>query len=528
MNNPGVHFENAEEAAAHLAAIVESSFDAIISKNLNGIITSWNKSAASIFGFTPDEAIGQHISLIIPAERLEEEREIIAKIQAGQTIEHFETIRCRKDGTLVTLSLSISPVRNASGKIIGASKIARDISERKKTEEALQELSERKEDFVANMSHELRTPLNAVVGLTNILMQTSPLTQKQTHYLDALKVSSDNLLSLINDILDFSKLEQDAILLEEIHFDFFQTIEKIKLLSNFKAREKRIDLIVDYDPNLPHAFIGDPLRLHQIINNLVSNALKFTDEGFVKLEVTSASGEDLIQGVVIKVTDTGIGIDPSKQETVFDKFTQADNSIARRYGGSGLGLAICRTLIHKMGGTIQLESTPGMGSCFTATIPLRKAPQIVAGDAGISNPTPASGMNHKNVLVVEDHESNALVTSVLLEEYGLTYDIAPNGLDALRRFRKTAYDVILMDIQMPELDGIDATKTIRKIEREEMLHHTPIIAMTAHVMEKDKSKCLSAGMDDFLSKPFERDLLLKKIDHFLRLRPSQTAQRVEA
>ncbi len=511
------------EAAAYLAAIIESTYDAIISKTLEGIITTWNKSAERIFGFTADEAVGQHISLIIPSDRLDEERHIIEKIQQGQRIEHFETVRMHKDGSLIDISVTISPVRDDSGKIIGASKIARDIADRKKTEEGLRDLAQRKDDFIANMSHELRTPMNAVVGLTNILLQSKPLTPTQSHYLETLKVSADNLLALINDVLDFSKLEQDAIFLEQIPFDLYQLVGKIHLLGSFKAREKNIDLVVNYSEDLPHNFIGDPLRIHQIINNLVTNALKFTDKGEVIVNVSSPQNvSDPIQGLIIEVRDTGIGIEDDKREIIFEKFGQADSSIARRFGGSGLGLSICKTLIDKMGGTIQVDSKIGVGTCFTVTLPLRKAPEVIEIQ---QNPLDddKSKKQKRNVLIVEDHESNALVVSILLEEQGLTYDIASNGLDALRKFKKVQYDVILMDIQMPELDGIDTTRTIRKIERDELMVPTPIIAMTAHVMERDKDKCLSAGMNDFLSKPFERQVLFKKIDYFMNSTSPETA-----
>lgn len=514
MNISGLQMKGSD-AAFYLAAIIESSRDAVISKTLDGMIVSWNKSAERVFGFTAAEAIGQHISLIIPPDRLPEEGQIIEKISRGESLEHYETIRMHKDGSLINISVTISPVRNQDGTIIGASKIARDIEDRKKAEETMFDLAQRKDDFIANMSHELRTPMNAVVGLTNILLQSRPLTSTQAHYLETLKVSADNLLVLINDVLDFSKLEQGAIFLEEIPFNLKKIIEKIHVVSSFKAREKTVDFFIDYKDNMQTSFIGDPLRIHQILNNLVTNALKFTDKGRVDVVVSSVSNDDgPIQGIIIQVRDTGIGIETDNINHIFEKFSQADTSIARRYGGSGLGLSICKNLIDKMGGTIQVESTPGVGTCFTVTIPLRKT--IVKVDENIEPEEGKTSIRQRNVLIVEDHESNALVTSILLEEQGLTYDIANNGLDALRKFKKTRYDVILMDIQMPELDGIDTTRTIRRIEHDETLAPTPIIAMTAHVMERDKDKCLSAGMDDFLSKPFERQMLFKKIDYFLR------------
>lgn len=512
MKHIGLQIDGSD-AASYLAAIVESSHDAIISKTLDGVIVSWNKSAERLFGYSAAEAIGQHISLIIPSDRMQEEAVIIQKIKNGQSIEHFETVRMKKDGEFVDISVTISPVINNEGIIVGASKIARNIAERKRAEEEMRDFVQRRDDFVANVSHELRTPMNAVVGITNILMDSKPLTSTQSHYLETLKVSADNLLALINDVLDFSKLEHDAIFLEEIKIDLRSLVKKIHVIGNFRAKEKGIKLNIHYNNDVADCFIGDPLRIHQIVNNLVTNALKFTEKGSVDIHVSKLVGRTGSDGVVIQVKDTGIGIAPERCNAIFEKFNQGDSSIARRYGGSGLGLSICKSLVACMKGEISVESEVGVGTTFTVSLPLKSVAKPL-GENLVQDDEMYS-QRHRNILLVEDHESNALVVSILLEEEGLTYDIANNGLDALRKFKKTQYDVILMDIQMPELDGIDATRSIRKIEREEDLNPTPIIAMTAHVMERDKDQCLSAGMNDFLSKPFERQNLLQKISNFM-------------
>ncbi len=498
-------FVDFDEIAARnfLAAIVDSSDDAIVGKNLNGIIISWNAAAERIFGYTPDEAVGQHINLIIPAERTDEEFIILGKVKNGQRVNHFETVRRRKDGALINISLSVSPVHDASGIVIGASKIARDITEQRRTEHALADSNRRKEEFLANISHELRTPMNAVIGLANILDASPSLTDKEHKYVTTLKQSADSLMALINSLLDFSKLETGSFDLEEIEFDLPEIIHKTATMFSFKAKEKSLSLNVIFDTPVNRFYHGDPLRVQQILNNLLSNAIKFTGSGTIELRLQLKENHGDRTTILMTVSDTGIGIPADKIAVVFDKFVQADASTTRKYGGSGLGLAICKTIVAKMGGTINVSSREGIGTIFTLELPFKNSATVEM--VMPTNETSAS--NKKNVLVVEDYEANMLVITTLLEQMGYDYDGAEDGLEALKKFQNGAYDVVLMDVQMQGMDGFQSTTHMRAFETERNRARTPIVAMTAHVAESDKHKCTEVGMDDFLPKPFDPGLL---------------------
>lgn len=509
---------NAERTSAYLSAIIESSDDAIIAKDLSGFVTAWNKSAERIFGYSEKEIVGKHITLLIPSERLHEEDKILVTLKAGERIDHFETIRRHKSGQLIPVSLTVSPIRNLAGNIVGASKIARDISVRIRAEESLRETSRKKDDFVANMSHELRTPMNAVIGLSNLLYTMEGMPAKAVKFVETLKTSADHLMNLIDDLLDFAKIEDESFEIESVKFNLPELIEKIVSVANVKVQEKGLEIYVRLSPALRRHYIGDPLRLHQVLMNLLSNAIKFTNEGSVELDISDApAGADAETRVTFRVSDTGIGIPPDKLETIFEKFTQADSSITRKYGGSGLGLAIAQTCVRKMGGTLTVESRLGVGTTFMFSLPLPFADDASTVGKFSMTKTPVKPAQKKNILLVEDYEANVVVVSALLEQLGYDYDIAQNGLDAVRKYLSIRYDVILMDVQMNEMDGFEATKRIRQIENEKNFQRIPIIAMTAHVTEQDKDKCLDVGMDDFISKPFDHSLLSQKIARYIAI-----------
>lgn len=509
----------AERASAYLAAIIESSDDAIISKDLSGYITSWNKSAERIFGYTAEEVIGRHITIIIPTERLSEEDNILKTLKSGKRVDHFETVRRHKDGHLVNVSLTVSPIRDSSNKIVGASKVSRNISDKLRAEKELNETIKKKDEFIANMSHELRTPMNAVIGVANILKRMDEIPEKAKKYIDTLKNSADNMIDLINDLLDFAKIESNTLEIENIEFNLIEAIKKIINLSEIRAQEKKINLYINYSPDLSQNYIGDPLRVSQILTNLITNSIKFTNEGFIQLDVfTEGSEEEETSHVTFKISDTGIGIEKSKLELVFEKFTQADSSITRKYGGSGLGLAIVKSYVEKMRGSIKVESEEGVGTTFFVTLPLKKAGDINFSEEDKINNSSHRLRNKKNILLVEDYEPNIIVAGALLEDAGYNYDIARNGYEAIRKFSQNRYDVILMDIQMHELDGLEATFRIRKMEIEKKLGYTPIVAITAHVKDQDKTKCYNAGMDDFIPKPFDPQILQQKIEKYISIK----------
>lgn len=499
------------DSRAYLAAIVESSDDAIVGKTLDGIIVSWNTGAQRIFGYTPEEAIGQHINLIIPIERRDEEFIIIGNVRAGKRVDHFETVRQAKDGSAVDLSLTISPIRSEDGTIIGASKIARNITEQKRTEKKLKELSERKDEFLANISHELRTPMNAVIGLANILSVSKSMNNKERQIVNTLKQSADGLMGLINNLLDFSRLEADTLQIEHIEFDFADMIERTVSVMNVKAQEKNLPIHVTYAPQIRRYYIGDSFRIQQIITNLLSNAIKFTERGEIKIHITAEDTADKHTLIRIDIADTGIGIAADKTDLIFEKFVQADASTTRKYGGSGLGLSICKALAEAMGGTISVKSRLDIGSTFTLNLPLQSSTRA----AEITATRMHAEAARKNVLVTDDYAPNLVVVTALLDLMGYDYDLAENGTEALQKYQNTLYDVILMDVQMHGMDGFEVTRRIRDFEKENTRARVPIIAMTAHVMESDRIKCIDAGMDGFIPKPFDPAQLEDRLKDFI-------------
>lgn len=507
-----------EKAAAYLGAIIESSDDAIIGKDLNGVVTSWNKSAERIFGYSAEEIIGRHITKILPSERLDEEDKILSTLKEGKRIDHFETWRRHKDGHLIPVALTVSPIRDSAGNIIGASKISRDISERIRSEENLKEISHKKDEFLANMSHELRTPMNAIIGITNLLKMSDDLSPKVTRYVDTLANSADNLLGLINDLLDFAKIESDSFMLETAEFSLTAQVENVISIANVKAREKNLDLYINCAPELNRYFMGDPLRLRQVLTNLLSNAIKFTEKGSISLDISGTIEQaPKTAWLIFKITDSGIGIAEDKLFTIFEKFVQADSSITRRYGGTGLGLSITKACVEKMGGSIAVGSQPGLGSTFTVRLPFPTTDKTSSIESFSAKSAPMPVIASKNVLLVEDYEPNVIVAGETLNAMGFDYDVARNGFEALKKFDQGKYDVVLMDVQMHEMDGLEATRRIRRLEKDRSLHRTPIIAMTAHVRDQDKEKCLEAGMDDFIPKPFNPASLEKKIRASIQL-----------
>jgi signal transduction histidine kinase/ActR/RegA family two-component response regulator len=377
-----------------------------------------------------------------------------------------------------------------------------------------------KSEFLANMSHEIRTPMNAIMGLSQILNMSSPLTNKQKEYIKTLQMSADSLLSLINDLLDISKIEARTVELEKIPFNLAQLIDEIVEISSIQAHEKNVKFIMAGNLEREMVFIGDPTRLRQIFLNLCSNAVKFTERGDVTLTVNRQPiDKKNMCWMTLEVKDTGIGIAPEKLETIFEKFVQADSSITRKYGGTGLGLAITKTLVEIMGGTIEVESVTGQGSVFRVSLPLKVSKtNIPANDMNLdraqTNTAPKRDLGR--ILLVEDYDPNVLVAGAFLEEFGYSYDVASDGVQALERFKDATYVAVLMDVQMPKMNGFEATKTIRTIELQNRKAPLPIIGMTAHALAGDRERCLEAGMDDYICKPFNADELKCKLEAYVR------------
>lgn len=377
--------------------------------------------------------------------------------------------------------------------------------------EQAQEANRLKSEFLANMSHEVRTPLNGVLGMVNLALGTT-LTAEQREYLQAARESGESLLAIINDILDFSKIEAGRLELEQIPVSLHSLVHQVAQLHRPQALSKGLEFRVIIHPSTPVMVLGDPVRLSQVLNNLLSNAIKFTDRGFVELSL-QGSRQNHITHTIIQVRDTGIGIPADKLDVIFDPFRQADGSTTRRYGGTGLGLAICARLSQLMNGTLSVESRPGQGSLFTFSVPLQPLePTSWRPEQAQTQPLPPL-----HVLLAEDIEINRRLVCRFLEKHGHTVETACNGAEAVQLAISKQFDVILMDVQMPDMDGLEACQAIRSFAAEHQRPRVPIIALTAHAMRGDRERFLAAGMDGYVSKPIQFDELLQELAKVLSL-----------
>jgi PAS domain S-box-containing protein len=506
------HRKKTEEAQTLLAAIVESSDDAIVSKTLEGIITSWNRGAERLFGYTAREAEGRPITIIIPPERHDEEQSILQRISRGERIEHFETVRVAKTGRVIHVSLTISPIFDSTGRIIGASKVARDITERKRAEEALKEADRRKDEFLANMSHEIRSPMTSVMGYADILLARL-VDPDNIECVKIIKQSGNYLLELINDILDLSKIESGKLVIKKERVFLPNLFNELHSLMSLRAKEKGLSMVLRYEGGMPESIESDRTRLRQILINLLSNAVKFTEKGGIEIVASFRSEESILQ---IDVTDTGIGISRAQEERLFQPFTQADSSARREYGGTGLGLAITKRLVDMLGGKIYFESRVNEGTTFHVVLPTGPVRAMILTGATAESATaalvPDSQLNCR-VLVADDRREIQYLVRLFIEEAGgwvMTVGDGQAAIEAIREGEKGGQpvDVVVMDMQMPGLDGYEATRRLRA-----QGFAKPIIALTAGAMMGERGKCLAAGCDAYLSKPIDRRTLIRLVSY---------------
>lgn len=425
-----------------------------------------------------------------------------------------------------------SVYKDEDGNVIGAVVVARDITEQKRIGKELieakifaelaTEIAEEakinaelathvaenavksKQQFLSNMSHEIRTPMNAIIGFTKVVMKTD-LSAKQREYLTAIKMSGDALIVLINDILDLAKVDAGKMQFDKAPFKLSQSIAAMLHLFETKIQEKNLKLISDFDNTIPEVILGDSVRLHQIILNLVSNAVKFTNIGKITVSVRLLSEDEENVSIEFSVSDTGIGINEDKIDSIFENFQQATSGTSRLFGGTGLGLAIVKQLIEPQGGSIRVESEIGVGSTFSFILPFQKTTEEAVLEAEIIEFD--REIKDIKVLVVEDMELNQLLMRTLLEDFGFECDIAANGKLAIEKLATHSFDIILMDLQMPEMNGFEATEYIRKTLKSTI----PIVALTADVTTVDVAKCKYVGMNDYIAKPVDERLLFNKL-----------------
>lgn len=514
-------------------SLIEASLDPLFTINPDGKITDINNASIDITEVTREDLIGTDFFEYFTEP--DKAREIYRQVFAEGFVADFPlTIR---DGKLTEVLFNGSVYKDEYGKVIGVVVVARDITDHKRIEKELKdarlhaesaakiaeeakEIAEKatkiaedavksKQQFLSNMSHEIRTPMNAIIGFTKVLLK-SDLDSKQKEYLTAIKMSGDALTVLINDILDLAKVDAGKMIFEQTPFKMAASMSAMIHLFETKIQEKNLKLIKKYDNKIPMVLVGDPVRLHQIILNLVSNAVKFTSKGEIKISAELLNEDEENATVEFSVTDTGIGISEDKIEHIFENFQQATSETARLYGGTGLGLAISKQLVESQGGRITVQSKPEEGSVFSFVLPFKKTNGMVELKK-VKNVL-TEKVHEVKVLVVEDIALNQLLMKTLLDDFGFEHDSADNGKIAIEKLQNKRYDIILMDLHMPEMNGFEATEYIRK----KMNSQIPIIALTADVTTADLNKCKSVGMNDYISKPLDEGLLYNKINELLK------------
>jgi PAS domain S-box-containing protein len=497
-------------------SLIESNIDALMTTDPSGIITDVNKQMEALTGCTRDELIGAPFkNYFTDPDRAEA---AINLVLSEKKVTDFELTACARDGKKTVVSYNATTFYDRERTLQGVFAAARDVTERKRVELELKQAkavaesaSLTKSDFLASMSHEIRTPMNAIMGIADLLAKTT-LSAEQDKYVQIFRRAGDNLLNLINDILDLSKVEASQLELEQTGFSLIDLLDKVVEMVALRAEEKGLTLVCEIDPVVVNTdLVGDPTRLRQVLLNLLGNAIKFTPSGEVALRITLDNDATVPTALRFMISDTGIGIPAEKLNRVFERFTQADTSTTRRFGGSGLGLTICKRLVELMGGHIWVESEVDVGSTFSFAVPFEIWAAATRRPSAPIGTSPEMPLPPLRILLAEDSADNCTIAVAYLEGTPYTVDIAENGAIAFDMFSTGRYDLVLMDRQMPVMDGLAATRKIRAWEKASHREPTPIIALTASALKGDREKCLAAGCTAFLTKPIRQEVLLQAI-----------------
>jgi PAS domain S-box-containing protein len=497
----------------YMQSVVASSHDAIITKTTDGVVMTWNQGATEIFGYSAAEMVGQPITRLFKPEDLHTEKDLLQRVLAGESVPNAEVVRLHKDGREVHLSVSVSPIRDEGGRIVGASKLAQDISDRKamvglqQARLQAEKIAEARGSFLANMSHEVRTPMNAILGFISVLLD-GPLQPEQREQLEVVQGSAGSLLRLLNEILDTAKLDKGLVEFEIAPFSVAALVRELTLVHGASAQAQGIDLQMAVQPGVAPFFEGDGFRIRQVLGNLLGNAVKFTPSGHVRLDISAER-----DGLVFRVIDTGVGMPAAYLDQIFEPFSQVDSSTTRRFGGTGLGTTICKKLVELMGGTITVVSELQVGSTFTVWLPLP-----VAHIEALAAPVPASQvvLPRLNILIADDVLLNIEVLRLMLGKAHRVVCVG-GGAQAAQAAAVERFDVVLMDVQMPEVDGMEATRRIRLQELAAGHRPVPIVALTASAQAQDIVATAAAGMNGFVTKSSRLPVLLAEIARVLAL-----------
>ncbi len=530
--------EIAQSNLHYARSLIEASLDPLVTINTKGKITDMNQATIDITGITRLKLTGTDFFNYFTDTK--KASEVYQKVFADGFVSNYPLTIKHQSGKLTEVLFNGSVYRDFVGNVLGVVIVARDVTEQNRiakeltaskvlAEEAMgiaevaklkaeaatkiaEDSVKAKQQFLSNMSHEIRTPMNAIIGFTKVLLKTD-LANKQIEYLQAIKLSGDSLIVLINDILDLAKVDAGKMEFEEVPFQMAVTISAMLHLFEPKIQEKNLVLIKEYDTNIPNVLLGDSVRLNQIILNLISNSVKFTNSGKIVVSVKLVSEDETSVDIKFAVTDDGIGIPEDKIGNIFENFNQATSGTSRIYGGTGLGLAIVKQLVQGQGGSCSVESRVNVGSTFSFILKFKKTNEQVESEIDITHLN--TEVNNIHLLVVEDILLNQLLMKTLLDDFGFECDIASNGQIAIEKMQNNTYDIILMDLQMPVMNGFKTTEYIRK----NLKSTIPIIALTADVTTVDLAKCKLVGMNDYLAKPVNENVLYKKIMALLKKSP---------